>query len=139
MKFTTLIVSIVSAAALALSASQGFAQTNGVVSVKVPFDFAAGSTVLPAGSYNFHEERTGVLYINSPELHKAIVVLTNPEAGGNPAENSSVRFDKVNGQYALSAVNMVGEQTHRLIRFDEKSGSFVSHLGVTNATAKSLR
>lgn len=139
MNFTTLKVSFVSAAALALSASQGFAQNNNVVSVKVPFDFVAGPTVLPAGNYSFHEERSGVLYINSPERHKGIVVLTSPEASVTTSETSAVRFDMVNGQYSLTEVKMAGEPTYHLIRSEEKSAAMVTRLGVTNATAKSLR
>jgi len=139
MNFTTVKLSVISAAALALSASQSFAQTNLKVSVKVPFDFAAGTTRLPAGTYTFSEERPGIMYINSPELHRGIVLLTNPEPGGPTSETASVKFDKVNGQYALTQVNVIGEPSHRLIRLEEKSGLFTSRLGVTNATAKSLR
>jgi hypothetical protein len=76
------------------------------------------------------------------ERHKAIAVLTNPETGSSDAETASVKFDKVNGQYALTAVNLVGEPAHRLIRIDrldDKSGSLTTRLGVTNATAKSLK
>jgi len=139
MKLTNLKVSLFSAAALALSASQGFAQSSGRVSVKVPFDFTAGTTVLPAGTYNFSEESTGVMHISSAERHKAIVVLTNPEPGGQGRENPSLKFDKINGQYALTEVNMYGEPVHRILRFDEKSASLNSKLALTNATAKSLR
>jgi len=139
MTFKTVKLSLISAAALALSASQGFAQTGNRVSVKVPFDFTAGSTTLPAGTYGFTEDRSGVMIISSVDRHKAIAVLTNPEAGGNGSETSTVKFDKVNGQYALTEVTMAGEPAHRLIRLDEKSASFSTRLGVTNATAKSLR
>jgi len=138
MTFKTVKLSLISAAALALSASQGFAQSNRV-SVKVPFDFTAGSTTLPAGTYGFTEDRSGVMIISSVDRHKAIAVLTNPEAGGNGSETSTVKFDKVNGQYALTEVTMAGEPAHRLIRLDEKSASFSTRLGITNATAKSLR
>lgn len=139
MTFKTVKLSLISAAALALSASQSFAQTNTRVSVKVPFDFTAGSTTLPAGTYGFTEDRSGVMIISSLDRHKAIAVLTNPEAGSTGSETSTVKFDKVNGQYALTEVTMVGEPAHRLIRLDEKSASFSTRLGVTNATAKSLR
>ena len=139
MTFKTVKLSLISAAALALAASQGFAQSNGKVSAKVPFDFTAGSTTLPAGTYGFSEDRSGVMIISSLDRHKAIAVLTNQETGSHGAEAASVKFDKVNGQYALTELNLAGEPAHRLIRLDEKSGSFTSHLGVTNATAKSLR
>ena len=139
MNFTTVKLSVISAAALALSASQGFAQTSGKVSVKVPFDFVAGVTALPAGTYNFSEDHTGVMHISSQELHKAIVVLTNPEPGLNAGDTASVKFDKVNGQYSLTEVNMLGEPSRRLIRLDQISSSITTRLGVTNATAKSLR
>lgn len=140
MKITNLKVSLFSAAALALTASQGFAQTStGKVSVKVPFEFTAGTTTLPAGSYDFSEDRTGVMYISSAENHKAIVVLTNPEAGGEDRALPSVKFDKVNGTYALTEVNMLGEPSHRVIRAEEKSVVLNSKLGITNVTAKGLK
>ncbi len=136
---TNLKVSLFSAAALALTASQGFAQSAGKVSVKVPFGFTAGSTALPAGNYDFSEDRTGVMYISSAENHKAIVVLTNPEPGGTGRDQPSLKFDKVNGQYSLTEVNMLGEPSHRIIRLDEKTSVFASKLGVTNVTAKGLK
>ena len=139
MNFTTVKLSVISAAALALSASQGFAQVSGKVSAKVPFEFVAGVTTLPAGTYDFTEDHMGVLHIRSTELRKAIVVLTNPEPGATAIDGASIKFDKVNGQYALTEVNMMGEPSHRLIRLEDKSGTFASRLGVTNATAKSLR
>ena len=139
MNITTLKVSFISAAALTVAASQAVAQTPARVSVKVPFEFSAGPTVLPAGTYDFSEDRTGVMYISSAENHKAIVVLTNPEAGGNGKDYASVKFDKVNGQYSLTEVSMVGEPTHRLIRLEDRTSGITSKLGVTNATAKGLR
>ncbi len=139
MKLTNLKVSLFSAAALALTASQGFAQSTGKVSVKVPFEFNAGTTLLPAGTYNFSEDRTGVMYISSVENHKAIVLLTNPEPGAQGRDLPSVKFDKVNGQYSLTEVNMSGEPSHRIIRLDEKGSLLSSKLGVTNVTAKGLK
>lgn len=139
MKITNLKVSLFSAAALALTASQVVAQSSGKVSVKVPFEFTAGNTSLPAGNYDFSEDRSGVIYISSIENHKSIVVLTNPEAGGQDRALPSVKFDKVNGQYALTEVNMLGEPSHRIIRVDEKSALFGSKLGMTNVTAKGLK
>lgn len=144
MNFKTVKLSVISAAALALSASQGVAQNSGRVSVKVPFDFVAGATPLPAGTYNFSEDRSGVMHITSSELHKAIVVLTNPDSATNAGDSATVKFDKVNGQYSLSEVNMLGEPGRHVLRMDDRQGHdeksvFTSRLAVTNATAKSLR
>ncbi len=132
-------LTLASAAALALSASQGFAESNGKVSVKIPFDFTAGSSTMPAGTYDFSEDRAGVVYISSVDAHKSIVVLTSPDAGGPNRDLASVKFDKLNGQYTLTEVNMLGEPSHRIIHLDEKPTVIGSKLGVTNGAAKGLK
>jgi len=112
----TLKVSLISAVALSLTASSGFAQMSGKVSVKVPFDFNVGASTLPAGTYNFAEDRTGVVHISSQDQHKSILVLTSPELGGQSTAQPSVKFDRVSGQYMLTEINMLGEATRKLIK-----------------------
>ena len=67
----TLKLSILSAAFLALTATSGFAQSNGHVTVKVPFQFTAGTVPLPAGDYSFQEETSGIVTISSLTTNKS--------------------------------------------------------------------
>lgn len=139
MNITTIKLTLASAAALALSASHGFAESNGKVSVKIPFEFTAGSSTMPAGTYDFSEDRSGVVYISSIDAHRSIVLLTSPDAGGPAREQPSVKFDKLNGQYTLTEVNMMGEPSHHVIHLDEKPAVLGAKLGVTNGAAKGLK
>ena len=141
MKNMTMKVSLYSAAALALSAVPVFAQQSGRVSVKVPFDFTAGTAALPAGDYDFQEQPNGVVLISSAAQHKAIVVLTNPETGAREAAQASVKFDKTGDQYSLTEVDLMGEPARKLIKFDHDaaSASLSTRLGVTNAASKVLK
>ncbi len=140
MKNATLKVSLYSAALLALSTVSGFAQQPGHVTIKVPFEFTAGSTVLPAGDYDFKEEPNGVLLISSGAQHKAILVLTNPESVARPDAPARVKFDKTGEQYSLTEVDILGAVGHKLLRFDRDPNATLlgTKLGVTNAASKGL-
>ena len=140
MKKLTMKVSLYSAAALVLSAAPAFAQQTGHVSVKVPFDFTAGSTALPAGEYTFQDQTNGVVLIMSPSQHKSVLVLTNPESVIGIAAHPSVKFDKVGEQYTLSEIDITGEPGRKLLKVDHDSDAIVlaSKLGVTNASSKGL-
>jgi hypothetical protein len=141
MKNLTTKVSLYAAAAFVLSAAPGFAQQAGHVSVKVPFEFTAGSATLPAGEYSFQEEQNGVVLISSVERHKAVMVLTSAWTPALTSGQPRVKFDKLDGQYSLSEISMVGEPGRKLIHFDQPEGStkLGAKLGVTNAASKGLK
>jgi hypothetical protein len=137
----TLKVSLYAAAAFVLSAVPGFAQQSGHVSVKVPFEFTAGSATLPAGEYDFQESPNGVVLISSVLQHKSVIVLTNAEASSPSMDQPRVKFDKVDGQYSLTEIDLLGAPARKLIHFDHdnSSASLNSKLGVTNASSKGLK
>ena len=141
MNKVTLKVSLYFAAAFALSAVSGFAQQAEHVSVKVPFEFTAGSSILPPGDYDFHEQENGVMLISSPANHKSIVVLTNPEASMREYSPSSVKFEKNGEHYSLSEVDLNGQPARKLLRFDRDTSpaSLSSKVGVTNAAVMWLK
>ncbi|MCU1261241.1 MAG: hypothetical protein JWO80_4126 [Bryobacterales bacterium] len=141
MKNLTMKVFLSSAAAVVFAAVPSFAQTSGHVAVTVPFEFTAGSATLPAGDYDFVGEQNGVILISSVLQHKGVVVLTNPQSGAGVSYASPrVKFDKTNGQYTLTEIDLAGEPARKLIRFDHdgSSTSLGSKLGVTNAASKGL-
>jgi hypothetical protein len=114
----TLKLSLFSAAFLGLSATSGFAQATGRASVKVPFEFTAGSVTLPAGEYNFQEDRTGVVIISSLDSRKSVMVLTNTQGSYFSNEQTALKFDKVNGSYELTEVDVQGEPGRRLVKIE---------------------
>ena len=141
MKNVTLKAFIYAAAAFVISAIPGFAQVNGHVSVKVPFEFTAGTSTLPAGDYNFQEEQNGIVLISSTQQHRSVMVLTNPDVAWRLNSQSGVKFDKLDGQYTLSEVGLLGEPSRKIIHLERDSpmASVNAKLGVTNASAKGLK
>lgn len=99
------------AAAATLGSVPGFAQS---LSVKIPFDFTVGPTAMPAGDYFLHEDSTGVVFITSQGLGKTIGVLTSAD-NPNQANETALKFDKVNGRYTLSEVTMFAEPSRRIL------------------------
>jgi hypothetical protein len=137
----TINYTIATAACFALSVTTSFAQ-SGRTQVKVPFEFVAGSSMLPAGDYNFQEEGAGIVYITSADAHKTVVVLTNAGTTNLSETSPKLKFDKVNGVYNLTEVGIAGEPSRLVIKGEnaaERSASLASRTSVANTTSKSLK
>lgn len=100
------------AGAAIAAAVPGFAQSE--ILVKVPFDFTVGATQMPAGDYAVREDSSGVLFITAQAQRRTIGVLTSADSP-NFANETSLRFDKVNGKYTLSTVSMFAEPNRRIV------------------------
>ena len=101
------------AAAACAATVPGFAQSAQIL-VKVPFEFTVGETTMPAGDYSLREQSNGIVFITSQERHKTIGILTSAD-NPNQANETSLRFDKVNGKYTLSTVAMFAEPSRRVL------------------------
>jgi hypothetical protein len=101
------------AAASVVASVPGFAQTS-QITVKVPFNFTVGATQMPAGDYFVREDSSGVIFITSQELRKTIGILTSAD-NPNQGNETSLKFDKVNGSYTLSEVSMFAEPSRRIL------------------------
>jgi hypothetical protein len=101
------------AAITCAAAVPGFGQSSQIM-VKVPFDFTVGTTPMPAGDYSLREDSAGVVFITCQELRKTIGVLTSADTP-NQANESALKFDKVNGRYNLSEVVMFAEPGRRIL------------------------
>ena len=135
----TLKATFISATVLAISAVPGFAQSSERVSVTVPFGFTAGSSTLPAGRYNFTGDASGVMFISSLDTRKSIAVLTN--AGTNRGEGlPALKFDRINGVYNLTEVDMADATGARVLRADTTTGrpASLGSRAATSSTGKSL-
>jgi hypothetical protein len=137
----TLKLSFLSAAFLALTATSGFAQSNGHVTVKVPFQFTAGSVTLPAGDYSFQEETSGIVTISSLTTNKSVMVLTSADTTVADASQPRVKFDKVNGAYNLTSIEIAGEPGRRLVKLETATNrpASIGTRASAGAASKSLK
>ena len=136
----TLKLSFLSAAFLALTATSGFAQSTGHVTVKVPFEFTAGSVTLPAGDYSFQEQQSGVVTISSLSTLKSVMVLTSVDSVSDRSETPRVKFEKVNGAYNLTDIDITGEPSRRVVPVETATNrpAAIGHRTAAGAATKSL-
>jgi urease beta subunit len=141
----TLKLSLFSAAFLALSATSSFAQASGYVTVKVPFEFTAGNVTLPAGDYTFQESHSGVVTISSLSTLKSVMVLSNADTSVQEGSQPHLKFDKENGAYSLTEVDITGEPGRRIVKVETKvetASNRPASIGArasAGATSKSLK
>jgi hypothetical protein len=137
----TLKLSFLSAAFFALTATSGFAQTSGRVTVKVPFEFTAGSATLPAGDYNFQGDPAGIVTISSQSTLKSVMVLTSSNTSVSETDEPRLKFEKVNGTYTLTEINITGEPGRRIVKLETAANRPASIGTRTSAasTSKSLK
>ena len=136
----TLKLSFLSAALLALTATTGFAQSSSHVVVKVPFEFTAGNATLPAGDYTFQEDHDGIVTISSLSSLKSVMVLTSASTV-NDTTQPLVKFDKVNGVYTLTEIDITGEPGRRLSKVETASNrpASIGTRASAAAASKSLK
>jgi hypothetical protein len=83
-------------------AGTSFAQSNGVAA-KVPFSFAVGDKVLPAGSYTLKSKSSHVLMIKNRDQSASALILFHEDGNRSPNGGKLV-FHKYGGEYFLSEV-----------------------------------
>jgi len=74
---------------------------------KVPFQFTAGKTVLPAGDYEFIPDPTmGLVRVSTPKGSAVVVQVVTRLAAGihTTAADAHAVFDKVGNTYTLSEI-----------------------------------
>jgi hypothetical protein len=137
----TLKLSFLSAAFFALTATSAFAQSAGRVSVKVPFEFTAGSVTLPAGDYTFQEDQAGIVTIGSKETLKSIMVLTSADYAATSADQPKLKFDRLNGVYNLTQIEITGEPSRRVVKLESASNrpASIGNRASAAASSKSLK
>jgi len=90
------------------------AQIRHAVVIQVPFDFIAGETQLPAGSYTVRRARSdaeSTLIIQSEDGRAAAIVLTN--TGKENPRRASLGFRQHGDRYFLAEVSMPGASSVR--------------------------
>jgi hypothetical protein len=83
----------------------GQAQAPSRVEVNIPFEFSAGKTTLPAGTYSIKRMSGNTVTLRSKDGHSS-VILNAPVTNNSSDPNASERivFEKYGDQYALSQI-----------------------------------
>ena len=103
--------------ALLFTAVSLFAQTTPsqrLMTINVPFSFAAGDQSLPAGEYlvlTVTPERS-IRIVSSDGKHSAVVT-TLPNYASSPSENSRLVFHRYGDEYFLTQVWTAGQNVAR--------------------------
>ena len=101
--------------ALLLSAAPGFAQAN--LQATVPFDFYAGSNVLPAGVYHLDVDHAGLVWINHKDARVRCVIGSIPIGGGpNDGRVAKLVFHRYGSEYFLTELWELGQPIGRMFR-----------------------
>lgn len=113
MKTRTMLMLSLMAAALMLSARVAQAQDR--VIAKIPFDFAAGNSKLPAGEYTVKvvEATRMLLVVNTADPHASLFIPANTAQANQIQRGSKLVFNRYGDRYFLSQVWMEGTSRGR--------------------------
>jgi hypothetical protein len=133
--FATLAVTI-------LTASSISAQSNPQLRVDLPFDFAAGSSSLPAGEYYVHISYVpGTIRMQNADGQHSVVVLAHGAAAKGNLDTARLVFHRYGDRYFLSQVftpgNTIGEELPK--SHDEQEQIAARHASKTVTVLASLK
>jgi hypothetical protein len=97
-----------------LGAGYAWAQLGMTLKADVPFEFAAGKAVLPAGQYIIRQATSAaepVLLLQAEEHGPAVLVLSIPEGSLVTPEQSKLVFHRYGDKYFLAEVWATGRNT----------------------------
>jgi hypothetical protein len=117
---TTLLFGGLLALATSLSAE------SALLTVNVPFEFVAGSNVMPAGAYTIEEPTIhGVLLLRGNQPNSsAIVIAVN--GGPSASTHAGVRFSRRGSAIVLSAIDVPGGSSYSLLAPEHKTAAAVN-------------
>lgn len=124
-KYSKILATITFLAGCGIAAN---AQTHDVVIANMPFQFVAGETTLPAGTYKvsrLSDDPTGPLLLTCDDKNISVFVLPMASQGVS-AERPRLTFEQVAGEHFLNTIQTPLE-TYYIA---------VSHSGVSEAAAK---
>ncbi len=120
----------------ALALAGGAASAQGTQStVKVPFQFVVGDTVLPAGAYVVTTigEGLNLLCVRSVDSESVATAIVNLAAPSADSSNAKFEFNKIGGQYFLSSVSTPGVPTQVIPLPTERVEAVLAKLNGTKA------
>lgn len=125
-----------------LAAPLTFAQANPQLRVNIPFDFAAGKYLLPAGEYYVRiSYDPNAIAMQRADGRQAVVVLSHGAQPQGPADQAKLVFNAYGSRFFLSQVftsgRNLGEELPRT--HDELEQLAARHASKTVTIAASLR
>jgi hypothetical protein len=92
-----------------------------LIKVNVPFEFVAGTTVMPAGAYTIEEPSSrGVLLLRGSQPNStALVIAVN--SGASNVAHPGVTFSRRGSAVVLSTVDVPGGSSYSLLTPESKS------------------
>jgi len=87
--------------------------------INIPFSFTVGDKTLPAGEYTIApvtRNSHNVWQVESRSRDKTVLVSTIPVWGSKIPDETSLVFNKYDGQYFLSQILTTGENSGRVLR-----------------------
>jgi hypothetical protein len=99
-------------AVTALAAMPVLAQASGQIQAKIPFDFTAGKTALPAGEYFVqmsHDPAT--IWVRSAETNRKLAVLSQSSIPGRGSDSARLVFHVYGDRYFLWEAYTSGHET----------------------------
>ena len=96
-------------AVVLLSPILGLSQVSPRALAEIPFEFHAGTNVLPAGSYEFKPDVAGsVVRVVNTKSSETIMVPIVTRLSQRPGNEALVVFDRADNQYFLSEIHIPG-------------------------------
>lgn len=87
------------------------AETGPTTKVNIPFEFSVGDRTYAAGEYSLTEYRPNLIAMYDARGRHVGIALTYARLNFKPSADSKVRFELVDGHYALEEVWIAGEST----------------------------
>ena len=107
--------------ALATSLSAG----TDLINVNVPFEFVAGTTIMPAGSYTIEEPTIhGVLMLRGNQPNSTAIMLA-VNGGPSNATQAGVTFSRHGSAVVLTTVDVPGGSKYTLVGPEAKPAAAV--------------
>jgi hypothetical protein len=109
---------------VALATSLSAAST--LLNVNVPFEFVAGNTVMPAGTYTIEEPAMhGVLLLRGSQPNSTAMVLA---VNGGPSQvtHADVKFSRRGSAVVLSTIDVPGGFSYSLVAPEHKTAAAVT-------------
>jgi hypothetical protein len=99
---------------------------SALINVTIPFEFVAGSTVMPAGTYTIDEPTThGVLLLRGTQSNSTAMVLA-VNGGPSNASHAGVTFSRRGSAIVLSRVLVPGGASYTLVAPEHKTAAAVN-------------
>ena len=116
-------------ATLSLAATSLSAQSKPLMTVNVPFSFAAGAKALPAGEYRVRAMAHNVVAIQSADYKTSVMLVSNSTENTNMDGLGGLTFNRYGDRYFLSQIWMGSNRGEEL----PKSRAEKEQLAAANA------